>query len=395
MKTKNHSRFLAIATIALLAINLRTAVSSISPVVTYIQQDISLPIVTIGLLGIAAPLSFALASSLSYRPARRLGVEKTLMLTVLIIILGHLLRAFAWDSTALFFGSLLSLLGMGVGNVLLPVMVRKYFPNRVGLVSSFYLTLTALSATMASFVAVPISEVAGWRFSLGQWAILAFFTIAPLSFLLGNSKPEIKAEKVAGDKAIWRSPTAVSIAFMQSVTAIIGYVSFAWLPLLLVEHQGVSVIEGGLLLSLFALIGLPISLIMPILSTRYPKSQSLIVWFSFIAGVTGTLGFLFGDVSLTWLWVIAFGFGPTMFPLALTLFNLRSRERSTVLAVSAFGQGVSYTTASLAVFLVGVLREVTGGWDAALWLLFASCLIAIPVALQIRKGQMIDDELAR
>jgi len=395
VKTKNHSRFLAIATIALLAINLRTAVSSISPVVTYIQQDISLPIVTIGLLGIAAPLSFALASSLSYRPARRLGVEKTLMLTVLMIILGHLLRAFAWDSTALFFGSLLSLLGMGIGNVLLPVMVRKYFPNRVGLVSSFYLTLTALSATMASFVAVPISEVAGWRFSLGQWAILAFFTIAPLSFLLGNSKPEAKAEKVSGDKAIWRSPTAVSIAFMQSVTAIIGYVSFAWLPLLLVEHQGVSVIEGGLLLSLFALIGLPISLIMPILSTRYPKSQSLIVWFSFIAGVTGTLGLLFGDVSLTWLWVIAFGFGPTMFPLALTLFNLRSRERSTVLAVSAFGQGVSYTTASLAVFLVGVLREVTGGWDAALWLLFASCLIAIPVALQIRKGQMIDDELAR
>jgi CP family cyanate transporter-like MFS transporter len=395
VKTKNQSRFLAITTIALLAINLRTAVSSISPVVTYIQQDISLPIVTIGLLGIAAPLSFALASSLSYRPARRLGVEKTLMLTVLMIILGHLLRAFAWDSTALFFGSLLSLLGMGIGNVLLPVMVRKYFPNRVGLVSSFYLTLTALSATMASFVAVPISEVAGWRFSLGQWAILAFFTIAPLSFLLGNSKPEIKAEKVAGDKAIWRSPTAVSIAFMQSVTAIIGYVSFAWLPLLLVEHQGVSVIEGGLLLSLFALIGLPISLIMPILSTRYPKSQSLIVWFSFIAGVTGTLGFLFGDVSLTWLWVIAFGFGPTMFPLALTLFNLRSRERSTVLAVSAFGQGVSYTTAALAVFLVGVLREVTGGWDAALWLLFASCLIAIPVALQIRKGQMIDDELAR
>jgi CP family cyanate transporter-like MFS transporter len=148
-------------------------------------------------------------------------------------------------------------------------------------------------------------------------------------------------------------------------------------------------------LSLFALIGLPISLIMPILSTRYPKSQSLIVWFSFVAGVTGTLGFLIGDVSLTWLWVIAFGFGPTMFPLALTLFNLRSRERSTVLAVSAFGQGVSYTTASLAVFLVGVLREVTGGWDAALWLLFASCLIAIPVALQIRKSQMIDDELAR
>lgn len=395
MKTKYQARFLAIATIALLAINLRTAVSSISPVVSYIQQDIALPIVTIGLLGIAAPLSFALASSLSYRPARRMGVEKTLLMTVLMIIFGHLLRAFAWDSSALFFGSLLSLLGMGIGNVLLPVLVRKYFPNRVGLVSSFYLTLTAISATMASFVAVPVSDFAGWRFSLGQWAILAFFTLAPLSFLLGNSKPELKAERIEGNKAIWRSPTALAIAGMQSVTAIIGYVSFAWLPLLLVEHQGVSVVQGGLLLSLFALMGLPISLIMPILSTKYPSSQSAIVWFSFISGITGTLGFLFGDASLTWLWVVAFGFGPTMFPLALTLFNLRSRERSTVLAVSAFGQGFSYTTALIAVFLVGVLRELTGNWDASIWLLFGSCLIAIPVALQIRKGQMIDDELVR
>ncbi len=395
MRTKNQARFLAITTIALLAINLRTAVSSISPVVTYIQQEISLPIVTIGLLGIAAPLSFALASSLSYRPARFMGVEKTLFLTVLMIITGHLLRAFAWDATALFFGSLLSLLGMGIGNVLLPVMVRKYFPNRVGVVSSFYLTLTAISATMASFVAVPVSDLAGWRFSLGQWAILALFTIAPLSFLLKNSKPEAKTERAEGHKAIWRSPTAIAIAGMQAVTAIIGYVSFAWLPLMLVEHQRVSVIEGGLLLSLFALIGLPISLIMPLLSTKYPKSQSFIVWFSFVSGVSGTLGLLFGDVSLTWLWVVAFGFGPTMFPLALTLFNLRARERATVLAVSAFGQGVSYSTASVMVFSVGVLREVTGGWDASIWLLFASCLIAIPVALQIRKGHIIDDELGR
>ena len=182
---------------------------------------------------------------------------------------------------------------------------------------------------------------------------------------------------------------------MQVVTSVFGYVAFAWLPLLLSEHSNQSVIASGALLSLFALMGLPSSLIVPLLANRYPASQQWIVWFSLVAGLTGTLGLLFGDQGLTWFWVIALGFGPTMFPLSLTLFNLRSRERSTVLAVSAFGQGVSYTTASIAVFLVGVLREVTGGWDAALWLLFASCLIAVPVALQIRKGQMIDDELAR
>ena len=386
-------RWWALAAVALLAINLRTAVSSISPVVSYIQQNISLPIVTIGLMGIAAPLAFALASSLSYRPSRKLGVEKTLLVTVVMIILGHLIRAFAWDATALFAGSLLSLLGMGIGNVLLPVLVRKYFPTRVGIISSFYITLTAVSATMGSFFAVPVAEISSWRFSLGQWAILASLTLLPLGFLLGNSRPEVKPESDSSQKAIWRSPTALAIAGMQAVTSVFGYVSFAWLPLLLSEHSNQSVIASGALLSLFALMGLPSSLIVPLLANRYPASQQWIVWFSLVAGLTGTLGLLFGDQGLTWFWVIALGFGPTMFPLALTMFNLRSRERSTVLAVSAFGQGASYSTATIAVFTIGILRELTGGWEAAIWLMLIFCLISIFVALQIGRGKMIDDEL--
>ena len=140
-------KLFALAAIVLLALNLRTAVGSLSPVVNYIQQDIALPIVTIGLLGIAAPLAFAISTSLAYRPARRYGVELTLVITVLAIIAGHLFRALAWDSTSLFVGSMLSLLGMGVGNVLLPVLVRKYFPNRIGQISSIYITMTAISAS--------------------------------------------------------------------------------------------------------------------------------------------------------------------------------------------------------------------------------------------------------
>jgi MFS transporter, CP family, cyanate transporter len=389
------AKFVAILTIALLAFNLRTAVSSISPVVTFIQKEIPLPIVTIGLIGIAAPLSFALATSLSYRPARRYGVEKTLMITIVMIILGHALRALAWDSTSLFAGSLLSLLGMGIGNVLMPVMVRKYFPNRVGLVSSFYITLTALSATLGSFVAVPVAEAFGWRFSLGQWAIFSVLVAIPLIALLGNSTPEKQPEDQDGKRAIWRSPTAWAIAGMQGMTSVFGYVSFAWLPLLLIEHNGVSVAQGGLLLSLFAIMGLPTSLLVPMLAAKYPASHTYITLFSGSMGIAGTLGILFGTNQMLWLFVILAGLGPSMFPLALTLFNLRAKERSTVLAVSAFGQGISYSTATISVFTVGVLRELTGGWEAALWLMFGFALLAIPVAMHISKGKNIDDELAR
>lgn len=392
---KLAAKYVAIITIALLAFNLRTAVSSISPVVTFIQKEIPLPIVTIGLIGIAAPLSFALATSLSYRPARRYGVEKTLMITIAMIIIGHALRAFAWDSSSLFAGSLLSLLGMGIGNVLMPVMVRKYFPNRVGIVSSFYITLTAISATLGSFVAVPVAEAFGWRFSLGQWAIFSVLAAIPLIALLGNSTPEKREVDEEGKRAIWRSPTAWAIAGMQGMTSVFGYVSFAWLPLLLLEHNNVSVAQGGLLLSLFAIMGLPTSLLVPMLAAKFPASHTYITLFSGAMGVIGTLGILFGSNQVLWIFVILAGLGPSMFPLALTLFNLRARKRSTVLAVSAFGQGLSYSTATISVFVVGVMREVTGSWEPALWLMFGFALLAVPVAIQISKGKNIDDELAR
>ena len=390
---RNLARLLALSAIALLAVNLRTAVASISPVVTFIQEEISLQIVTIGLLGVAAPLAFAIATSLSYPPARRIGVEKTLMLTIAMIVSGHLLRALAWDSTALFAGSLLALLGAGMGNVLLPVMVRKYFPNRVGIISSFYITLTAVSATAGAFFAVPVAQELGWRASLGQWAILAALTFLPVLFLLKNSRPEARPQATAGQKAIWRSPTAWAIAGVQGMTSIFGYVSFAWMPLMLIEHNGVSVPEAGLLLSLFSIMGLPVSLLVPIIATRYAKSHAPIIFFSALMGTSGTLGVLFGDNSVLWLAVIGIGLGPTMFPLALTLFNLRSRERSTVLALSAFGQGVSYTTATITVFTIGILREVTGGWEAALWLMFAVALLSSLAGIQIAKNHFVDDEL--
>ena len=387
-------RWIALVAIALLAINLRTAVSSLSPIVSFIQEEIDLQIVTIGLLGIAAPLSFALATSLSYRPARRMGVEKTMLLTALMIVVGHLIRAFAWDSTSLFFGSILALLGMGIGNVLLPVMVRKYFPTRVGVISSFYITLTAISATSGSFFAVPAAQEFGWRFSLGQWAILAFLTAVPLLFLIGQSKPEKRAKAAFGQRAIWKSKTAWAIAGAQAITSLFGYVSFAYLPLILVEHNQVAVLTAGQLLSLFAVMGLPTSLLVPLIATRYPSSHSIIIYFSGLMGVVGPLGILFGTNDLLWLWVIFTGLGPSMFPLALTLFNLRSRERSTVLALSAFGQGFSYLMATVTIFVIGVIREITGVWDAALWILLGSATLSLLIGLQIAKGKMVDDELA-
>lgn len=385
------SRGFALVAIALLAINLRTAVSSISPIVSYIQKEISLPIISIGLLGIAAPLAFAIATFVSNPPAKRFGVEKTLVLTVIAIILGHLLRAFAIDTLMLFLGSMLSLLGMGMGNVLLPVMVRRYFPNRIGLISSLYITLTAISATIGSLVAVPLTEQFGWRFSLGQWSIFAALVLIPLVPLMKNrSGVEVSENRVKLN--LWKSKTAIAIAGVQGMTSVFGYVSFAWLPLLLIEHSGQTQLAAGSLLALFAIMGLLPSLLVPMIASKNSSSHSLIVFFSSTMGALGSLGLLFSQ-ELIWLWVVLIGLGPTMFPLALTLFNLRSRNQETVLAVSAFGQGLSYSLATVMVLVVGIIRELSGGWVITLWMMLGIALLSALAGVQLAKKKYIEDEI--
>jgi MFS transporter, CP family, cyanate transporter len=387
-------RWLALATILLLALNLRTAVSSLSPVATYIAEELTLSIVALGLLGLAAPLAFAVASTLSLGPARRFGIEQTAMLVALMVVGGHLARGFALDASMLFLGSLLSLLGAGVGNVLLPVLVRKYFPNRIGLVSTLYITATATSATIGSFFAVPVAQEFGWRLSLAQWAILGSLTILPLiPLVLRARRNGVERAERPGHIALYRSPTAWAITLALSASAIFGYVSFAFLPVLLIEHHGVTTLQGGQLLALFAALGLPPALFVPLLAARYPATQAPMVFVSSLLGIAGSLGILFGPSSMLWLSVSAFGLLPSIFPLTLTLFNLRSRQRPTVLAMSSFAQGVAYGTTTAVVFLVGLLRELTGEWVVALWLMFAIAVATGLLTIQLAKRKMIEDEV--
>ena len=75
--------------------------------------------------------------------------------------------------------TVVTLLGVGVGNVLLPPAVKRYFPDRVGLVTAIYATILSISTAVPALVAVPIADAAGWRVSLGVWFLVALTAAIP------------------------------------------------------------------------------------------------------------------------------------------------------------------------------------------------------------------------
>ena len=62
--------------------------------------------------------------------------------------------------------SLVALAGMASPNVLMPSLVKRHFPNRIGLMTAVYSTTLAIGLTAASVLTVPIGENFG-RLAVG------------------------------------------------------------------------------------------------------------------------------------------------------------------------------------------------------------------------------------
>lgn len=397
-------RTLVLLGVVIAAANLRTAVAALSPIVGAVSEDIPLDSVGLGLLGTLPPLCFAIFGLLAPVLQRRLRLEMLIVLPLVAILAGHLLRAAAPSYLLLAVGSALAFAGMGVANVALPPLVKKYFPDRIGLMTSVYATVMSLMTLVPPLVAVPVADAAGWRISLGLWSVFAVAALVPWIGLLlreraGRGRPAAPTDDTASIATLppasagrtIRSPLAWGMALLFGTTSLNVYALFAWLPQLLVDQAGVSDAEAGTLLALYAAVGFPASIIVPILAVRLRSVVPLIA-----AGIAfylaGYLGLILWPATGTWVWVALAGAGPLLFPLTLVLINLRTRSSAGAVALSGFTQGVGYLVGAVGPLVFGVLHEATDGWTAPMVFLVATvCTITVTGALVARPRFLEDD----
>jgi CP family cyanate transporter-like MFS transporter len=398
-------RSLALVGILLVALSLRTAVAAISPIIAEINHDIPLSSVGIGLIGMLPPIFFALSGLVGPLVSRRLGLEGAIVVSVGLMVLGHSLRAASGSFPMLLVGSAIALLGVGICNVMLPPVVKRYFPDRIGFVTATYATLMSVSTALPSVLAVPVSDSLGWRFSLAIWAAVAATALVPWIVLLArhrrdraaalldeNSEPE--APDAALEGRLWRSPVAVAIAITFSVSTINAYASFAWLPQIIVDIADVGPGVGGNLLAVYSIAGLPASIVAPMLVARL-RSPAWLIALGVALFVSGYLGLLFAPGSFTVLWVIFAGMGPILFPVCLVLINTRTRTHTGSVALSGFAQAVGYTIGAFGPLLVGVLHDATGGWTVPLVFLLVTSLAGLYGAVVLARPGFVEDQLRR
>ncbi|HCS60748.1 MAG TPA: MFS transporter [Microbacterium sp.] len=422
-----RGRALAVLGIVLCAFSLRSAVASLSPLLGYITVEFPLPTAVIGLIGTAPPVCFAIFGLLTPLFERRLGLERVTVIALTAIAIGLVLRGFSVGPVSLLATTALIFAGVGMGNILVPPLVKKYFPDRLGMMLTLYTTAMSVSTFLPPLIAVPVADAVGWRMSLGLWGVFAVAGALPWIAMLMTGRttavtpparpvtlPIETVSTSASDPAelstgpiaiaptnsrafrrLVRLPLAWSIAVVFSTSSIMAYVSFAWLPSIVADIEGVTATAAGLLLSLFAVMSLPASLLVPVLVVRFQATRQLYT-VALISGLLGIAGLLFWSNAVTvWLWTGLFGIVGVMFPLALVLVSIRSRTPESAVALSSFVQSAGYVIAAGFPLLVGVLHDLSGSWTIPLLVIGGVLIVTIPFGIIAGRRRTVEEEWER
>jgi CP family cyanate transporter-like MFS transporter len=391
--------------VVLVALNLRIAVASVSPILDLVRADVALSATEAGLLGTIPVVSFAAFGSVTPVLARRVGLEPLLIAAMLLSVTGEIVRSGTSTAAGFLGWSVIALAGMGMGNVLLPPVVKRYFPDRIGVVTSVYSVTMSFSTAVPALLAVPVAERLGWRASLSVWAAVGVLAAIPWVVVIVRSAaarsalggllrrgpattPALTSRHRQGGR-VWRSPLAWGMAVTFAMNSLDSYAMFAWLPQILIDG-GTSPHAAGVWLSVFAILGLPPALVAPIAAARMKNPIPLVVVFVTCWAVS-YVGLLVAPGGPVGLWVVLGGLGPGAFPVLLALINLRTQTSAGAASLSGFTQGVGYAIAGTGPLLIGVLYDATGSWTAPLLLLLGTLVVLLAAATVACRPVMLED----
>lgn len=386
------SRLLLAVALVLVAINLRPALSGVGPVLSAIRADTGLSAAGAGALITLPVVCFGCIAPLGAWLARRYAIERIVIAGLLALVASIALRGL-FGLPGLFIGTFFAGASIGVVMVLLPGIIKRDFPDSVGVVTGLYTMTLCLGAALAAGTSVPVYEWAGdsWRTTLAVWSLPALLAAVVWTMATKGHASHAAAARYQV-RGLRSSALAWYVALFMGLQSVLAYCVFGWLPTILMD-RGLSALDAGAALSLSIVAQLGTALAGPWLATR-GKDQRAAATIVNVAVIVGLMGCMYAPTSQVWLWAVLLGLAQGgSFSIAMMLVVLRSPNAHVVAPLSGMTQLVGYLLAAVGPLVAGYTRDVSGGWNVAAVFFVLTGTGAIFVGLQAGRAQHVDVEL--
>nr|KEP23192.1 MFS transporter [Georgenia sp. SUBG003] len=379
-----------IAGVVLVALSLRGPIVAPAPVIGEIRSDLGLSATAAGLLTSLPVLCFALATPLATRVIRRAGPELAVVTCLLGVLAGTVVRS-SGPSWAVFAGTAVIGAAITIGNIVVPVIIRRDVHwSRTSVVTGVYTAALNVGSMITSLGTAPLAAAFGWRWALAAWGLFAAVGAVFWMWLARRRSTTAAAAATAGTDAVTpptnAEPAPGATARTSDRVDRIGWLllvafcgqSFsyfavsAWLPTLLADTRGLGATASGATASLFQIAAIAGAFTVPVIAARAPAWVPVVV-----IGALWTvlpLGLLLAPGAFTtWSVVGGIAQGGGYVAILSILARVARTDQETA-SMSARVHAGGYVAATFAAPLAGALSSATGGWTAPLLLVLGATL---------------------
>lgn len=377
--SKPKSAAFLLITVLVVAASLRAAITSVGPLLTLIGNDTHLSKSALGLLGAIPLAAFAIVSPLVQLLVKRFGTERAVLLALAVLTGATVLRSIpGWDGW-LWIGTAIIGAAIAVGNVLLPTIVKRDFPNHVAAATGGYVAVLSGFAALASGIALPLGNAFGWRISVGAGALLSLIGAIVWLPRLRHQVAVKTAAEPPSPGSMWRAPVAWWVAMFFAAQMANFYLLITWLPTI-EKHTGQSAVAGGWHLFVFQAAGIVGGLLIPRLMRGRADLRAVSTAVA-LTMVVAMVGLLLAP-ALVVLWAIVGGMSAgAALVVGLTFIAARARHTTDAGRLSGMAQSLGYALAMAGPILAGYLLDKTDAWQAPVLLVLVIAVLQLIVGL--------------
>lgn len=385
----------AILAVLLIAANLRAPITGVGPLIGTMIEELGLTSFAGSALISLPLLCFAAFSPVVPAISARMGIERLLCISLVVLAAGITIRSLPM-LMLLWLGTALVGLSIAALNVTLPAYVKQAFPEKIALITGGYAAVQGAAAAAAAGIAIPLSTRfdAGWRVTLGMWAVLALITAVVVRPALKRMAEKARISLSPGRTPRLRSPWTTALGWQVTLymgaQSTIFYTMITWWPAIQ-ESYGAAPTVAGFHQSVLQLSGILGSLTTAVLLRRIQKDQRCVAAALTLIPVLGLIGqLLFPELSF--FWSAAIGFAATgNLVLAVSLVGLRTRLPSHAAALSGMSNGFGYLLAAAGPITIGLLHDLTGQWTIPILAVVSVGLIQFCAATMASRSRLLPE----